>query len=34
MDELPPIEDLKISVAEEECIEIGVVSSIIDQLGM
>lgn len=34
LDQLPPIEELKISVPEEQCIEIGVVTSIIDQLGI
>lgn len=33
LDQLPPIEELKITVPEEECIEVGVVTSIIDQLG-
>lgn len=33
LDELPPIEDLQISVDEKECLEIGRVSSIVDQLG-
>lgn len=32
LDELPPIEDLKISVPEDECIEVGAISSIVDQL--
>lgn len=32
IDELPPIEDLKISVPETECIEIGKVQSIVAQL--
>lgn len=30
---LPPIEDLKISVPEKECVEIGVITSIVDTLG-
>lgn len=34
LDQLPPIEEMKISVPEEQCIEIGVVTSIIDQLGI
>ncbi|KAK6621639.1 hypothetical protein RUM44_001446 [Polyplax serrata] len=29
---LPPIEDLKISVPEKECVEIGVITSIVDTL--
>lgn len=33
LDELPPIEDLQISVDEKECLEIGKVMSIVEQLG-
>lgn len=33
LEDLPPIEDLKISVPEEECSIMGFVSSIVDQLG-
>lgn len=33
IEELPPIEDLKISVPEEECTIVGFVSSIVDRLG-
>lgn len=33
IDSLPPIEDLKISVPEEECVVLGKVMSIVDQLG-
>lgn len=32
LDDLPPIEDLKISVPEDECIEMGAISTIVDQL--
>lgn len=31
---LPPIQDLQINVPAEECMELGKVSSIVDQLGM
>ena len=30
--DLPPIEDLKITVPENECLEIGIITSIVDQL--
>lgn len=33
LDELPPIQDLQISVDEKECLEIGKVTSIVEQLG-
>lgn len=33
IDDLPPIEDLKITVAEEECVELGKIFSIVEQLG-
>lgn len=33
IDDLPPIQDLQITVDERECIEIGVVTTIVDQLG-
>lgn len=33
LDDLPPIEQLQISVPEQECVQIGVVSSIVEQLG-
>lgn len=33
IDSLPPIEDLKISVPEEECVVLGKIMSIVDQLG-
>ncbi|XP_037959757.1 H/ACA ribonucleoprotein complex non-core subunit NAF1 [Teleopsis dalmanni] len=32
LEDLPPIEDLHITVPEEECVELGVIHSIIDQL--
>lgn len=32
LDDLPPIEDLKIQVDEKECLEMGVITSIVDQL--
>jgi H/ACA ribonucleoprotein complex non-core subunit NAF1 len=31
-DDLPPIEDLQIQVDEKECLELGTISSIVDQL--
>ena len=34
IEDLPPIQDLHISVPAEECIELGKISSIVDQLGM
>jgi H/ACA ribonucleoprotein complex non-core subunit NAF1 len=34
IEHLPPIEDLQISVPAEECVELGKISSIVDQLGM
>jgi H/ACA ribonucleoprotein complex non-core subunit NAF1 len=34
IEDLPPIQDLQINVPAEECIELGKVSSIVDQLGM
>lgn len=33
IDDLPPIQDLKITVDERECMEIGVITTIVDQLG-
>lgn len=33
IDDLPPIQDLQITVDERECIEIGVITTIVDQLG-
>lgn len=33
IDELPPIEDLKITVPEDECILLGKIFSIVEQLG-
>lgn len=33
MDDLPPIQDLQITVDERECMEIGAVTTIVDQLG-
>lgn len=33
INELPPIEELKICVSEEECIEIGCITSIVELLG-
>lgn len=33
IEELPPIEDLKITVPEEECVELGKIMSIVEQLG-
>lgn len=33
IDSLPPIEDLKISVPEDECVVLGKIMSIVDQLG-
>lgn len=33
LDDLPPIEQLQISVPEQDCVQIGTVSSIVDQLG-
>jgi len=32
LDALPPIEDLTISVAEQECMELGKISAIVDKL--
>lgn len=34
IDDLPPIQDLTITVAEEDCIKLGTVSGIVDTLGM
>lgn len=34
IEDLPPIQDLHISVPSEECMELGKISSIVDQLGM
>jgi hypothetical protein len=34
IEDLPPIQDLHISVHAEECMELGKISSIVDQLGM
>ena len=33
IDDLPPIQDLQITVDERECIEIGCVTTIVDKLG-
>lgn len=33
LNDLPPIEDLKISVAEQDCIPVGQVFQIVDKLG-
>lgn len=33
IEDLPPIQDLQISVDERECVEIGVVTTIVEQLG-
>lgn len=33
IDELPPIQDLQITVDQRECMEIGTITSIVDQLG-
>lgn len=33
IDSLPPIQDLKISVPEDECVVLGKIMSIVDQLG-
>ena len=33
IEDLPPIEDLCISVPEEQCVELGKVTNIVDQLG-
>ena len=33
IEDLPPIEDLKITVPEDECIELGKIISIVSQLG-
>lgn len=33
LNDLPPIQDLQISIDERECMEIGVVTTIVDQLG-
>jgi H/ACA ribonucleoprotein complex non-core subunit NAF1 len=34
IEDLPTIQDLQISVPAEECMELGKISSIVDQLGM
>jgi hypothetical protein len=34
IEDLPPIQDLQISVPAEECMELGKISNIVDQLGM
>lgn len=34
LSELPPVEKLTISVPEEECQEIGTISSVVDTLGI
>lgn len=34
IEDLPPIQDLHISVPAEQCMELGKISSIVDQLGM
>jgi H/ACA ribonucleoprotein complex non-core subunit NAF1 len=34
IEDLPPIQDLQINVPEEDCIQLGKISSIVDQLGM
>lgn len=33
IDDLPPIEDLKITVPEEECVRMGKIFSVVEQLG-
>lgn len=33
LEDLPPIEDLKISVSESECVAVGKVYQIVDKLG-
>lgn len=33
INDLPPIEELKVSVSEEECTQIGNITSIVDLLG-
>lgn len=33
IDSLPPIEDLKITVPEDQCVVLGKIMSIVDQLG-
>jgi hypothetical protein len=33
LDDLPPIEDLHITVTEQECMEVGKVSGIVDKMG-
>lgn len=33
LDELPPIADLKITVPESECVELGTISGVVDTLG-
>lgn len=34
IEDLPPIQDLQINVPAEDCIQLGKISSIVDQLGM
>lgn len=34
IDDLPPIQELQITVDERECMEIGTITTIVDQLGM
>lgn len=33
IDDLPPIQDLQITIDERECMEIGIITTIVDQLG-
>lgn len=33
IDDLPPIQDLQISIDQRECMEIGTITTIVDQLG-
>lgn len=33
LDDLPPIQDLQISVDERDCMEIGTITTVVDQLG-
>lgn len=34
IEDLPPIKDLQIEVSEKECVELGKIFSIVDQMGM
>lgn len=33
LEDLPAIEDLQITVDESQCIEIGIITTVVDQLG-